>query len=57
VLPSMDEPVRAQLRVQRVTASGERAVLVESIHPRDRDRVQQFIAARQRELLRARRAR
>ena len=55
VLPGVDEPVRAQLRVQRVTASGERAVLVESIHPRDRDRVQQFIAARQRELLRARR--
>jgi hypothetical protein len=56
VLPGGLEPVRAQLRVQRVTADGSRAVRVESIHPRDRDRVSQFIAARQRELLRARRA-
>ena len=56
VLPGLVEPVRAQLRVQRVTEDGRRAVRVDSIHPRDQDRVSQFIAARQRELLRARRS-
>jgi hypothetical protein len=54
-LPGVAEPVRAQLRVQRVTEDGLRAVRVDSIHPRDRDRVQKFIAERQRELLRRRR--
>lgn len=54
-LPTMTEPVRAQLRVLRVSGDGRRAVRVESIHERDRDRVAQYIAQRQRELLRARR--
>jgi hypothetical protein len=40
----------------RVTPDGRRAIRVESIHTRDRDRVAQYIAQRQRELLRARRA-
>jgi hypothetical protein len=56
-LPALAEPVRAQLRVMRVTPDGRRAVRVESIHGRDRDRISQYIAQRQRELLRARRAR
>jgi hypothetical protein len=55
-LPSLGEPVRAQLRVIRVTADGHRAVRVDSIHERDRDRVSRHIAERQRELLRMRRA-
>ena len=55
-LPSLGEPVRAQLRVIRVTADGHRAVRVDSIHERDRDRVSRYIAERQRELLRMRRA-
>jgi len=54
-LPALAEPVRAQLRVMRVTADGRRAVRVESIHARDRDRIAGYIAQRQRELLRARR--
>jgi hypothetical protein len=56
VLPALDEPIRAHLRVLRVTAEGDRAVRVEAIDPRDRDRVTKFIAARQREMLRARRS-
>jgi hypothetical protein len=56
VLPSLEEPVRAQLRVMRVTADGRRAVRVDSIAERDRTRVAKFIAERQREQLRARRA-
>jgi hypothetical protein len=56
VLPSLEEPVRAQLRVMRVTADGRRAVRVDSIAERDRARVAKFIAERQREQLRARRA-
>jgi hypothetical protein len=55
-LPTLAEPVRAQLRVLRVTPDGRRAVRVESINSRDRDRVSKYIAERQRELLRARRA-
>jgi hypothetical protein len=55
-LPALADPVRAQLRVMRVTPDGRRAIRVESIHTRDRDRVAQYIAQRQRELLRARRA-
>jgi hypothetical protein len=57
VLPALTEPVRAQLRVMRVTADGQRAVRVESIDRRDRQRIEGFVAERQRELLRARRAR
>ena len=53
---TIGEPVRAQLRVIRVTADGHRAVRVDSIHERDRDRVSRYIAERQRELLRMRRA-
>jgi hypothetical protein len=56
VLPLLGEPVRAQLRVMRVTPDGHRAVRVESIHERDRDRISRHIAERQRELLRMRRA-
>jgi hypothetical protein len=56
VLSSLEEPVRAQLRVMRVTADGRRAVRVDSIAERDRTRVAKFIAERQREQLRARRA-
>jgi hypothetical protein len=56
-LPSLEQPVRAQLRVMRVTADGRRAVRVESIDGRDRDRISHYIAQRQREMLRARRAR
>jgi hypothetical protein len=55
-LPALAEPVRAQLRVMRVTADGQRAVRVESIHLKDLDRVAKYIAQRQRDLLRARRA-
>lgn len=55
-LPSLGEPVRAHLRVMRVTGDGRRAVRVETIHERDRDRVARYIAERQRELLRMRRA-
>jgi hypothetical protein len=54
-LPALDEPVRAHLRVLRVTAEGHRAVRVDAIDPRDRDRVTKFLAERQREMLRARR--
>jgi hypothetical protein len=54
-LPSLEEPVRAQLRVMRVTGDGRRAVRVESIHLKDLQRVTQYIAQRQRDLLRARR--
>ncbi len=56
VLPAAPEPVRARIRVLRVTADGGRAVRVESIHPADRERVARHIAERQREMLRARRA-
>jgi hypothetical protein len=38
-----------------VTAEGHRAVRVDAIDPRDRDRVTKFLAERQREMLRARR--
>jgi hypothetical protein len=55
-LPSLGEPVRAQLRVMRVTPDGHRAIRVESIDERDRDRISRHIAERQRELLRMRRA-
>jgi hypothetical protein len=55
-LPALADPVRAQLRVMRVTADGQRAVRVESIHLKDLDRVTRYIAQRQRDLLRARRA-
>jgi PilZ domain len=53
-LPGLDEPVRAHVRVARVLGDGRRAMGVESIDARDRDRLAQFVAARQRELLRAR---
>jgi hypothetical protein len=56
VLPALAEPVRAQLRVMRVTPEGRRAVRIDAIHERDRDRVAKFIAERQRADLRARRA-
>ena len=56
VLPELGEPVRAQLRVIRVTADGHRAVRVDSIDGRDRDRLSRYLAERQRELLRMRRA-
>jgi hypothetical protein len=55
-LPSLTDPVRAQLRVMRVTADGGRAVRVDAIHPGDRERIARHIAERQREILRARRA-
>jgi c-di-GMP-binding flagellar brake protein YcgR len=53
-LPAVEAPVKAQLRVLRVTADGQRAVRVESIDLKDLDRIAKFIARRQRELLRAR---
>jgi hypothetical protein len=40
----------------RVTADGHRAVRVDSIDGRDRDRLSRYLAERQRELLRMRRA-
>jgi hypothetical protein len=56
VVPGLDEPLRAKLRVARVTADGRRAVRVESMPGRDRDLLARYLAERQRELLRARRA-